>query len=340
MIISKHSALLLLFAAALSLFSSSAISQTMQTYKLDWFPVDDADCPAIAKEIGIRFKEATGLTVLGAGCERTFSWKQDLVIQYMAPAPARLISTHGEFAGTQGTYPDRESCESGLTEEKQLFTAKTSLPVVAAYCFPETSMTSENKYPYIARIDGFGMPAVRPFVFATSLYGRPDFKEPVLEQLLSDSLGQLELIEEPRLRADFTGSIPRVVVKYYSTRQRALTLDSIISYENATACQVQRDGIDRLLTEFGIVGAVSYCAKDLFSEVARHYYFGLSAGPHKVVRPPGTFSARAQCSAALPEIVANYQAVYPASVIKGFCSYERPEIWTNYTYVAKIIMTE
>ncbi len=119
------------------------------TYKLDWYPADDASCPAAAKEIGARFKEVTGLHVLSAGCQRSFSWKLDVVVQYQAPAPVKLVSTWGEYHSSQGTYQTRESCEADLESEKTLFSEQTLLPVVVAYCYAESSLASENRFPFV-----------------------------------------------------------------------------------------------------------------------------------------------------------------------------------------------
>jgi len=319
---------------------NEAIAQTIHTYNLDWYPADDAGCPAVAKEIGARFKEVTGLHVLAAGCQRSFSWKQDVVIQYQAPAPLKLVSTHSEFSSGQGTYQTRESCEAELESEKSLFAQQTQLPVVAAYCYSESSLASENRFPFVSRIDGFGLPAIRPFVFTANLYGKPDFKADHLETLVANSLEQMESVKDPRLRADFTGSLPRVVVKYYSSRKRALTLDSMVSFENMELCESQRSDTDGILAEFGLVGTASYCAREQFSEVTRHYYFGLVAGAYKVVVVPGSFVARNACEAALPDFVANYKAAFPAANVKGLCSFERPEIWGNHAFLAKVLLTE
>jgi len=339
----KHKNILTIFVASVLLnvaVAGIATAQNLHTYQLDWYPGDDASCSAAATEIGARFKEITGHHVLAAACQRTFSWKLDVVIQYQAPAPVKLVSTRSEFASSQGTFQTREACEAELENEKELFTLETGLHVVVAYCYPESSLSSENRFPFVSRVDGFGMPRVRPFVFTASLYQKPDFKADHLEDMIAASLEQIESVKNPRLRADFTGSLPRLVVKYYSTRQRALALESIASFERTELCESQRTIIDGLLSEFGVVGTASYCAREQFSEVTRHYYFGLVAGAFKTVIVPGTFANRSHCESALPGLLANYQAAFPAANVKVLCSFERPEIFGNHAFLAKVLVTE
>lgn len=319
--------------------SIPALAQSStHTYRIDWFQADDANCPSEAAAIASKFAAATGYTVLSAGCERPFSWKQDVVIQYQADVAARLVSTHYEFASDQGTYPDKETCEADLPNEELLFEEKTGLPVVTSFCFPESSLSSDNLFPFIARIDGFGTPTLRPFVFDARIYAIPELAREGLEQIIGESLRQMSWIEEPRIRADYAGALPRIAVKYYSTRERALTLDSIVSFEDMDACHQRRASIDAILEEFGVMGARSLCAREQFSSVSVHYYFGLTTGAYSLERAAGSFSSRAQCEAALPATVSQYALASGSPLVKGFCSYERAEIWSNYAFFAKIFM--
>jgi hypothetical protein len=329
------SGIFLFISAAMGALPAIAQS-SVHTYRVDWFQADDADCPSEAAAIASRFSAATGYPVLSAGCERPFSWKQDIVIKYQADAVARLVSTFHEFASDQGTYRDRETCEADLANEALLFEEKTGLPTVTAFCFPESSLADQNRFPFIARIDGFGTPARRPFVFDASIYAIPEFPREDLERIFAESLQQIAWVEEPRLRVDDVSSLPRVVVKYYATRERALTLDSIVSFEDIDVCHQKQANIEALLEEFGVTGLKSFCAREQFSDVAEHYYFGLTTGAYSIERAAGSFGGRAQCEAAIPNIIAQYAASTGSPLVKGFCSYERAEIWSNYSYFAKL----
>lgn len=327
-----------LLMPALAVPIPALAQSSTHTYRVDWFQADDANCPSEAAAIASRFTAATGYTVLSAGCERPFSWKQDVVIQYQADVAARLVSTHYEFASDQGTYPDKEACEADVHDEKILFEEKTGLPVVTSFCFPESSLSSDNLFPFIARIDGFGTPTLRPFVFDARIYAIPELAREGLEQIIGESLRQMSWIEEPRIRADYASTLPRVVVKYYSTRERALTLDSIVSFEDIDVCHQRQASIDTLLEEVGVMGVRSLCAREQFSDVAEHYYFGLTAGAYSLERAAGSFATRTQCEAALPTIIAQYAASTGSSLVKGFCSFERAEIWSNHAYFAKVLI--
>ena len=313
-------------------------AQSTYLYRIDWFQAKDADCPAAASAIAANFTKATGFSVLSSGCERPFSWKQDVVIQYRAETPASLVSTYYEFAQEQGTYLNKETCEADLLNEKTLFEQKTGLPAVSAFCFPESSNNSENLFPFIARIDGFGTTTKRPFVFDAHIYATPESPRELLEQSIIDSLRQMPWIETPRIRVDYTGAIPRAVIKYYATKERGLTLDSIASFEKIDDCRQGQARFNTLLNEYGVVGAKSFCTQEQFSETAVLYYFGLTAGAYSQEKVPGSFLSRAQCEEALPNIIAQYTAATGSNLVKGFCSYEKLELLSNNAFIAKVLI--
>jgi hypothetical protein len=251
-----------------------------------------------------------------------------------------LVSTFDEFARGQGTYSDREACLADLPNEVRLFERKTGLSSVTAFCFSESSLSNDNLHPFIARVDGFGMPSLRPFVFDASIYAAPANSAQELEEIISESLAGMSSVEEPRLRVDYASALPRTVVKYYSTRERALALDTMVSFENINSCHQYQSDFDALLSEFGLIRGRSFCASERFSSVAHHYYFGLVAGAFSSERVPQSFMNRQLCESSLPNIVAQYTSSTGSSFVKGFCSYERTGIWSNYTYFAKVLIEQ
>ena len=220
------------------------------SYRIDWFQAGDGQCPGEAALIGKNFTAATGFKILSAACERPFPWKQDVVIKYESDIEPKLVSTYDEFATDQGTYATKDLCLAGLAAEKSIFQQKTALSIVASFCFPESGSASENSFPFVSRIDGFGTPTSFPFVFHANIYATPDLSIDLLTQVINDSLASLPLVDSPRLRVDYTGSTPRVSVKYYSSRRRALTLNTFSSFESIELCRQRIASMDSLLKEF------------------------------------------------------------------------------------------
>lgn len=330
---------LLLTSVGIFAAANLGFGQSTYTYRAGWFPLDDAACRIAAVEIGARFTTATGNQVLAAGCERPFSWKQDVVIQYYADAEAKLVSTFAEFAtADQGFYATKEDCDADLPNEVRLFERETGLDAVTYYCYPETKQTSENKFPYIARVDGFGAPETKPFVFTGTIYDPPAMTALDAETLFRDSLSNLRSLEETRVKVDFTGSLPRVAVKYYSTRRRPLVLETVVGFESLQACNAAQLDTDHFINGFGVDGLRSFCARKKFSQSATHTYFGLVTGAYKVEKVPGSYPSRNECEAALPGIESRYATATGSSRVEGVCTFERQEIFSNETFFAKVFI--
>lgn len=330
---------LLISIVAVSAVSGVGLSQSTFTYRIGWYPLDDAACRTAAVDIGLRFASATGNQVLATGCERPFSWKQDVVIQYYADAEAKLVSTFAEFAtASQGFYATAQSCAADLANEVALFEQITGLAAVTSFCYPATKQSSENPYPYIARVDGFGTPEKKPFVFSSTVYDPPAISIQSMETLLADSLKLFSSVEEARVKVDFTGSSPRIAVKYYSTRRRPLTLETTVSFESLAACDASRQSTDQVISGFGIEGLKSFCARKKFSQSASYSYFGLVSGAFRIESVPGSFSSRSECESAISGIESRYAAATGSQQVQALCTFERLDILSNETFFVKVFI--
>ena len=328
-----------LIASTVALFSFSAFASDSYTYRVEWYQADELTCRQDAAAIARRFAAATGFVVLTAGCERPFSWKQDIVILYQSDAPARLVTTYLRTASHQGTYSSKESCEADLSSEKSLFTKKTGLSVVTDFCFPESSSSQDNEFRFVAKIDGFGVPAMQPFVFSGSVYANPEHQPKEIDQLIRESLAQISWVQNPRVHVEYAGASPRVTVKYYSTRQRALILDSAISFESMDDCHRRQTDVEALLKDFGMVGVGSFCARKEFSEVTELYHFGLNTMAYSFERTVGSFGSLAQCESALAQVIGQYSTSTGSQLVRGYCSFETQGFGAqDYAYFSKVMI--
>lgn len=306
-------------------------SANVYTYRIKSFQKTTPSCAVAAQAIGKRFASATGHAVLAAACDHTVAWLQDVVIQYQATSEARLITTLSDFTSSQGTYATAADCEANLSSEKALFEKATGLAAVVAFCFRENSISANAKFPFVARIDGFGTPVKSPFVFSGSILEIPEFSRDVLEQRLALAIRSMPTVENPRLRVDLAGVMPYVVVKYYSTRRRSLTLESTAGFESMDACRSRAGTIDAILSNLGVDKLTSFCAGKRFNSAAHYYAFGLTIGPFTKERIPGTYETRTECEIALSSVIARYSEANGTKV-RGFCSYDSPEEGASYAF--------
>jgi hypothetical protein len=324
------------FLILLSLATSPLFSESTYTYRVAWFHAGDSDCQMAAKIVAKNFTQSTGHQVLSAGCEKPFPWKEDLVVHYRADSEAHLVSTFNEFSLEQGMYPDQISCETDLSREKLLFTEQTGLLVVTAFCFRK-STRPEVKFPFISRIDGFGNPHLRPFVFDQTIHANSDTNRETLETMLVDSLDQVSSVESPRIRVELARDNTRITIKYYALRKQPLVFDVFSTSESLGFCQSQKGAIGDLMEQFGLLAPKSICTHEVSIDVANQYIFGFMAGPFSLNPAPGSYTTRADCEAAVPKIIDNFRSDSGSSQIEGFCSFEKAEIFSDYSYFVKVL---
>lgn len=328
-----------ILALALAATGLSTVSEANpQSYRIDWYQASDADCPSHAQDIARRFTATTGRTVLAATCERPFSWKLDVVIQYDAPGELRVISTSDEHAMAEGTYASKAACEADLGDEIELFKDKTGLSPVVSFCLPESSLSEANHFPYVARIDAFGTPRLRPFTYDYAFYKKAGVTREALEARLESTLALVSTVEAPRLRVDYAYEGGRMVAKYYAKRQMPLAAEYFVSFETMQRCEAARPGFESLMKTFGVDGLASFCGQERFASGASLYYFGFTTGFYSVETAVDRFDDRDSCEAALIGIEERFVTTTGSTRVKALCSYERLDVWSNPVYLPKVLV--
>lgn len=320
----------------LSFIASAANAQNLYEYRVQWFPGDAEKCDVAANAIAARFAANYGAAkVISAGCEVPYTIQQDVVIVYQAETEANIVSTYKEFVVDKGSYKTFKECESGLEEEKKIFTSKTGLPVVVSYCMAKA--VSDASYPFISRIDGVGSAKVSPQNFKATIYERPEFSSEEMSALLSNSLKLIPMAELPMIRVDFA-SLTTVSLKYYSANELPLSFEPFVSFENMNVCRQYKEYIGSVLQSLGVVGNQLVCASERFSSWTRMYRFGLLTKPFRTHRVPRSFASRAQCQKALPEILTQYSQIENSvEYSKALCSFERSNLFADPAYFAILV---
>lgn len=330
----------IIFLLTVASFAHITQAGPVQTYRLSSYAIDSVRCQKDAESIAKHFETITQLSVLVSGCEPAFNSNLDLVIQYQADEAASLISTYEEFSSQQGIYATRQECEARLPTEKIIFETHTGLQALAAFCFAQGNLTQENPHPFVLRIDGFGPPKMRPFSMTKIIYDKPESPATEIRDAIAKSIASNPYVIDPVMMFDRTEGYSRVVVKYYALRKQPLVIDTFSSFENFKICQNYKQSIDNLLQEFGLTGARSFCAREEFSTVSKLYTTGSVSKAYLLERVPLAFPSRTQCENALSNLATKYAATYGSDFVKGFCSYERKELFSNHSFFAKLLIQQ
>lgn len=322
-------------------FAENCFADGIQTYRIGWYSQNEAACEKDSAAIGTKFQTTTGFPILATSCERIFGGKLDVVIQYQADDPITPVSTFTEFNDAQGLYATRQECEANLANEKAIFEEATSLSALIAFCFAPRNPSPSNPHPFIMRIDGFGTPKLRPYSHSNLIYdASPDSSPAELTGTLNQAFATNKDIFHPVTLFDQTDGHSRILIKYYAPRRQSILTDLVASFENVKTCKIYLPMIQKLFEEFGIVGAHSFCLGERSSRTSPLYLVGSAAGAYTFERVPLTFKNRLQCETALPDLISRYATIYESNLVKGFCSYERAELFNNRGFFAKLLIQQ
>lgn len=313
----NQNVLIRIFCLLAPLFASRSYASSVYEYKIQGFIGTPTSCQIAASTIAQTFAQVTSYDVVNVECSSVFSSLQTISIQYESEIEAKLVSTFQSSGSFQGMYRTRQECEMLLSDEQKRFERRTGLKAVASLCYQERF---QQPYAYAARIDGFGKPLMRPFTLSKILYDSPEYTVEQMRALFVSSLAQMPGVFEPRVYVDANDG-GAVVVKYYSTRSRAVALSLPLSFEDTQSCQRHRDDAARMFGEFGMIGVASFCARGNSSAEANLYVFGLISAPFDVDSSPTFFSTRQRCEQALPALVESYSRENRGNLTKGQCGY-------------------
>ncbi len=160
----------LLTAFFLTVFSVSGWAIEIFSYEISGFPRGEISCLSEAQNVADSLSKSNGVEVYKAVCVKEASRTYDFRIDYLAERPLNLVSTSGP-QGYQGMYEKREQCEADRSRQAQLFQERTGIKPIVAYCRPYSSLSGSG--PYDIKVDGFGSPKERPFIFNMTIFDKP-----------------------------------------------------------------------------------------------------------------------------------------------------------------------
>lgn len=329
----------LAFLPMLLLTTPAAYASAVYNYKIDGFSGNQTQCHTAAELIAERFADVTGYKVEDVACKSVSTLRQDILIQYHSEVEAKLVSSAHSSIAFQGMFHTLHECERSLPDEQKLFEQRTGLKAVAALCLQERVQKPYDAYS--ARIEGFGSPLMRPFTLLKTIYGVSEYTPAQVRDLLASSLADIPGVFGARIYSSDGEFGTEVVVKYYSTRSRALALILPASFEDTQTCRRYRNEVAAMLRDLGVLGARTICARKTSSTVASDLHvFGLISIPYKVEYSPTSFTSRQQCETARVDLAGSNAREHTVVRAKGLCVYETDEVTSKGRYRLKLFQAQ
>ena len=160
---------ILLVALAFLIMAPSVWAKSQFNYFVK-IQATQASCPEEATHLGLRFAQATHLTVVQSKCVDESDSVYSLSLDYLADSAASPYSAilNSAMAGvSDNDYPTLASCVADIPAQSEAFAKYTKLIAVSTSC----ALESEGRY--VIRVDGFGEPAESLQSFRIALSGTP-----------------------------------------------------------------------------------------------------------------------------------------------------------------------
>lgn len=292
-------------------------------YRLVQYPSSSGDCHQVARDLGARLTDLSGMPLTRAYCADIGANGYDLRFEYAADDELPLVTTINRLAGPDaqgGIYPTIDDCYAALPAERARFEAATGLPVFVAYCQKDAFASR----PYAAHIDAFGQPIAPPRVEFRDTAGDPvNMTSAQIEAQINDSLRRRSINYSYARYAPLEGTGYGVVSLLYYAAER-LPLDSA----NPVHFQTQGQCLESLTSLKSVFAAqtpaplVTFCA---YRAGYRTYDIVTVTFGKQGLLPYDSaehFASRDVCEGARPELVARYRDEDGRRVEASACSYD------------------
>ncbi len=232
------------------------------------FSIDNvAECESEKENISSSFSNATGASILAAGCEyNRFLVSSDLIITYRSEVAIAPISTYDRSVSalnSQAPYSSLQQCRDGQSAESDLFTRATGLVPFVKYCFTEGSGTSRR---YGAGILAIGQPALLPYIASINWASRLGEPANIVFDHLAERLEKAGWSFSYAFGRLKTGRLS-VGIRYYSSERFRLTNPwARLGYQNLGECLDARRNFYEALAPLGDYFSHGACNLTLVSE--------------------------------------------------------------------------
>jgi hypothetical protein len=315
----KFFLLLTLIFSALSLFAADIFNHEIKTYPRT------KECSEIALELAEKFHNVASVEVYWAGVTTETKETCDIKISYLNNQRleiVRNIDTDGIEALQHGTQATLENCVGGLEREKELFRNLTGLEPWIAYCFKENSLL--NPYPWVAKVEAFGQPALRLFSTQTISFLSPSqpWKAVFNEAWRNGKRNEIDLVSvigRPYIMAGDS----EITIRYYGTKRLHLNFSELANHTESSTCEKQITKLSEELFQSQTPPLAVFCGQES-KEVFKLGIFALSEGilglgNLKVIEDPKGYGSYDACRAELPTAISFYKTKLNKNILSGMC---------------------
>lgn len=306
--------------------AASAFAQTQRfEYRVNFYPVSSEQCPDAARSVGEKFSQMTGLTVLQTSCQSRVIRTLDLVIAYEAETPVKVVSTFDEYGHEQGFYPTLASCTANFQTEMQKFQEYTGLPVLAAYCYTLSEIRGDYENPYVLRIESVGVPRLKPINFERTIYAKPLEPGPQIAERIRQA-SAAKGFTWPRVLVDYSGSLNRVMLRYYGARPKPIAFLQYTAYETPEECYARIPEVKSVLTAANAEPMTMFCAQKEFWGSTLLYTLAYVQGTYDDKKQDNNYGTMAACDVDKSRVMGWYRESQGLDVAGAVCSYEQGDI--------------
>jgi hypothetical protein len=314
-----------LCALAFSFGSRAAQAAGIYNYEVGSLPSSLGSCEAAKNYVSGRFATVTGLTPTRVECDAAVDPLLGIVnhyyvnVFYRAERRLRLVSIGTEGVGggggeVLGTYHEQSQCQADLSRQIELFERATHLTTVVAYCYMIRELVA---HPWEVRLDAFGTPAAYPQHYSA---------------LVSKTAppASRALVQSIRERLEAAGAVVRAVEFDYVDPEGAYFSVDYYSYQplnfrrwddylpDQRICEYERSALAAIFARDHYEPLASFCA---VRGILDWSLIVISSGdwPYETEMLPYTFATLAECHAAIPQALADFEDLEGMVAHGGYC---------------------
>lgn len=317
---------------ALAAFAAVALATpslaATQIYRVKDYPgsraMPDA-CHQLATDLGARFTQMTGATLVRSICEAVDDRGYDVKITYDRETPLNAVSTIDALGGVDaggGIYDTRAACEAALPREQERFENATGLDAFVGYCFEDVY---SDEHPFAIRVDAFGDPAKRPYSSSTYIFGTPSSL--TRQDLLSTVKRRLveEGVDVSYVRYEGIVAYGTVTAMYYAERKFRLETTEVAKLPTKEACAAALPTVTAAFASFEPAPIITLCSGD--GVMGGYEVVNMTLGMPLLVAQPAveTYRNQAACEADRARVVTHYRDTLGRAVEGGICSLSKED---------------
>lgn len=316
--------LLISMAIASSISSTGLAAEhaATRTYVIQQLGSTLDECESFRAQVENRFTEVTGLKTLGSTCNENVAKSSDMTLEYaVAETEPTFVSTHSTKTLAGGIYKNQAECKANIAKEVEDFQNNTGLKAVVALCY-KNYRQSRSDTNWTLRIDSFGAPKKRPFLFTLHKSGSMAREE--IEAQRTALLAHLSAngAANPRATIAYNGSEIVVSALYYRTSVLLLTPFDLGIVANQATCNEVKTQFNEIVGKAGGKVGLVLCAKSKYTNAFN--LVSVASTPQPLTQKVSglTYRTTAECDKQRPVIEQKWRDALNRNILGSVCAKE------------------